>query len=100
MPLKIVRTGTWLYDGAVDRPVDIIAFEYDWWYSLAAKDGLLDDNEQPTPLGPDGCLYYVRFQLALDPSEPTWVDSAGYQQLSDAMAAAQEKVVGKIHWLR
>ena len=54
MPLKIVRTGTWLYDGTVEKPVDIIALEYDWWYSLASKDGQLDDDVEPNPLGPDG----------------------------------------------
>jgi hypothetical protein len=98
MSLRIVCTGKWLYDGTVEKPVDIIALEYDWWYSLAYEDNQLEDGEEPTPIGPDGCLYYARFQRALDTSESTWVDSPGYQQLSDAMAAAENKVVGEIQW--
>ncbi len=98
MSLRIVRTGTWLYDGMVEKPVDIIALDYDWWYRLAFEDGQLEDGEEPTPPGSDGCLYYARFQRALDTSEATWVDSEGYQQLSDAVAAAENKVAGGIHW--
>ena len=98
MPLKIVRTGTWLYDGSVERAVDVIALQYDWWHSLAEADGQLEEGEMPLPLGPDGCLYYVRFQRALDRSQPTWVDSRGDRELSGAMASAEAKVVGGIRW--
>jgi len=100
MALKIVLTGTWLYDGLVEKAVDIVALEYDWWHSLAEADGQLEEGETPLPLGPDGCLYYVRFQRALNPAESTWVDSYGHQTLSGAMAAAEDKVVGKIGWQR
>jgi len=98
MSLKIVLTGTWLYDGIVEKPVDIIALEYDWWYSLAATDGQLEEDEKPLPLGQEGCLYYARFQRASTTSEPTWVDTHGHQQLAEAMKAAEEKVEGKIDW--
>jgi hypothetical protein len=98
MSLKIVRTGTWLYGGSVEKPVDIIALDYDWWYSLAKEDGQLEQGEMPLPLGSDGYLYYVRIQRAMSPTEPTWVDSDGHQQLSDAMKAAEEKVTGGIQW--
>lgn len=30
MDIKIVKSGTWLYDGTVEKPVDIIALDYDW----------------------------------------------------------------------
>jgi hypothetical protein len=98
MPLRIVRTGTWLYDGLVERPVDIIALDYDWWFSLAKDDDQLEQDEVPLPLGSDGCLYYVRFQRALERSETTWVDSYGNQELSDAVKSAEAKVVGGIRW--
>lgn len=98
MSLKIVLAGTWLYDGIVEMPVDIIALEYDWWHSLAAADGQLEEGEKPLPLGQEGYLYYARFQRALTTSESTWVDTHGHQQLADAMKAAEEKVVGNIDW--
>lgn len=66
-----MRTGIWLYDGTVEKSVDIIALEFGWWYSLAFEDGQLEDGEEQIPLGPDCCLYYARFQRALDTNEPT-----------------------------
>src|SRR5690606_25019322 len=58
----IVKTGTWLYGGSVETPVDIISLDCDWDYELNKADGRLEEGEEPIPLGPDGCLYYVRFQ--------------------------------------
>lgn len=57
----VVATGAWHYDGAVETPVHVIALP-----------------EEPTPLGPDGLLYYASF---------TGIDSAGYAAVSDAKAA-------------
>lgn len=100
MSLEIVLTGTWLYDGTVEHSVDIIALDYDWWYSLAEADGRLENGETPMPLGPDGRLYYVRFQRALEASAPTWVDSYGHQELAGAVSAAEAKIPGTISWRR
>lgn len=100
MTLEIVLTGTWLYDGTAETPVDIVALDYDWWYALAEADGQLHEGEKPMPLGPDGRLYYVRFQRALEPSEPTWVDSFGHLDLTSAVSAAEEKIRDPIHWHR
>lgn len=98
MTLKIVRTGRWLYDGTVEQPVDIVAFDHDWWYELAKADGTLEDGEVAKPLGRDGVLYYARFQRAGEDQEPTWVDSDGYKTCEEAMQAAQEKVASPITW--
>lgn len=98
MALRIVKTGTWLYDGSVQTPVDIIALDYDWWYSLTEADGLLDPDEQPEAMGPDGCLYYVRFRKALQLAESTWIDSPGHATLAEAMRYAESIIVGGITW--
>ncbi len=98
MPLSIIRTGTWRYDDAVEKSVDVIALEFDWWHRLAEADGLLERGEVPMQLGPEGCLYYVRFKHALDESEPTWVESPGHKLLHEAMREAEEKVGGAIQW--
>ncbi len=98
MTLEIVLTGTWLYDGLVAKPVDIVALDYDWWYRLGELDDQLEVGEMPKPMGQNGYLYYVRFRRATETNEPTWVDSDGHQELSDAMMAAEEKVVGEIQW--
>lgn len=96
--LRIVKTGIWLYDNEVETPVDVIALDYDWWYSLAETDGMLEEGEVPKSLGPDNVLYYVRFTRALQDSEPTCPDSEGYETLDQAMEYAQEKVPGGVLW--
>jgi len=98
MALVIVAKGIWLYGGTAETPVDVVALDYDWHYSLDKEEGHLAPGEEPTPLGPDGCLYYVRFTHALELSEPTWPDSCGYPLLQDAMLYAESKVVGGIRW--
>ena len=98
MTLRIVRTGTWLYDGTVARPVDIVALDFDWWYQLAEADGDLEPDEKPIEPDAQGWIYYVRFKRASDTSEPTWVDSFGDRTIEEAMSAAQAKVQAPIQW--
>ena len=71
MSIKIVQTGSWLYDDTVEMPVDVVALDYDWWYELAKADGQLEESEVPEALGSDGFLYYARFQRSGERNEPT-----------------------------
>jgi hypothetical protein len=96
--MKIVCSGTWIYDGTVERPVDVVALSFDWWYELAKADALLEEGETPLALGPDGVLYYARFQRAGDTSASTWVDTPGHQTLVAAMEAAELKVASGVAW--
>ncbi|WP_146161698.1 hypothetical protein [Pseudothauera lacus] len=98
MSITIERKGIWLYDKVVEKPVDIISLPYDWWYSLAEADDMLEPDEEPEPLNEIGVLYYVRFQHAGESEEPTWVDSKGYQKLIQAIAEAESKVTGGVQW--
>lgn len=98
MSIAIERTGVWLYDGAAETPVDIISLPYDWWYSLAEADEMLEPDEVPEPLNEYGVLYYVRFRYAGENEEPTWVDSKGYQTINEAVEEADSKVAGRIQW--
>jgi len=98
MDIRIIKRGTWLYDGTVEKPVDIIALDYDWWYESAKAGGTLGPNEEPGPLGKEGYIYYVRFQRALEVAGPAWVDSPGHQDLEAAMRTAEAKVAGGIKW--
>ena len=98
--MRIVRQGTWLYDSVARRPVDIVALDYDFWFSLGEADDRLGPGEQPQALGPDGCLYYVRFRRAGDPATPTWVDSGGFESVDEAMATAKAKSPAPISWKR
>jgi|SRR5690606_284712 len=98
MSIKILKIGTWLYDGTTERPVDIVGLPYDWWFSLAEADDMLEPGEEPMPLNKEGLLYYVRFRCAGEATEPTWVDSGGYQDISGAIEEAESKVIGRIQW--
>ena len=60
-------------------------------------DGLLEEGEEPEPLGPEGLLYHVRFQRAGE-EELEWVDGGCYQTIEDAIKAAEARITGKISW--
>ncbi len=96
--IAIVKVGTWIYGGSVETPVDIISLDCDWGYELDKVEGHLAPDDQPTPMGPDGCLYYVRFQHALTPPTPTWPDSIGFATVEEAMRCAEGKVKGGVRW--
>ena len=96
--LRIVRSGAWLYDHSVLQPVDIVALDCDVWWEIDAADGHLEEGDEPTPMGAEGFLYYVRFRQAGAEEEPTWVDSAGYQTVEAAMAAAEARAPSSISW--
>ena len=98
MALVILRTGIWLYDGSIEKPVDIIGLDYDFWYELGKADELLEPGEEPEGLSPEGLLYYVRFRCAGDTTEPTSVDSPGRVTIEAAMRDAQDKVPKPILW--
>ena len=98
MSIRIAKKGVWLYDGVAEKPVDIISLNYDWWYELAKADDMLEPDEIPKPLNKNGVLYYVRFKNAEEATEPTWVDSKGFQEINEAIAEAESKVNGAIKW--
>lgn len=90
--MEIVRSGRWQYGDDVDKPVDIVALTYDFWFELAEADEQLDPGEIPTQLGAEGVLFYVRFRHAGEASTPTWPDSGGLPTLDAAMTAAEERI--------
>jgi hypothetical protein len=94
----VARSGTWVYDGTVRLPVDLVALAYDYWFEFAKADGTLDPGEAPQPLGPDGCLYYLRFRKAGDLATPTWVDSQGCRTIEEATTIAEARAPSPIAW--
>jgi hypothetical protein len=54
----VVAVGDWLYDGSVRETVEIVAFDYDFWFELPGDDGRRE--WKPYPLNEDGFLYYIR----------------------------------------
>ena len=65
---EAVLGGTWMYDGTKPRRVLIVACNFDREFAWREDDRLhgVDDHREdeehdtPQPMGPDGCLYYVR----------------------------------------
>ena len=87
---RVIANGTWLYDGTAPFPVSIVAFPFDYWLELGPAD-YEDDHVEPTPIGPDGYLYYVSFGARR-------VDGRGYATIEEAKAEAQRRVPSVIGW--
>ncbi|CAM4298926.1 MULTISPECIES: hypothetical protein [Alteromonadales] len=98
MTLSIVESGIWFYANSIEKPVDIISLNYDWWFELAKADDQLEPDEKPEPLNQLGVLYYVRFKHATESDEPTWPDSVGCQTIEEAKKIAQSKSPSQIVW--
>lgn len=94
----IVRTGTWLYDGATPMPVDIIALPYNFWHELAQSSSDTPPEEEPASLNSDGQLLYVRFRNAGSTTTQTWPDSPGFRTLAEAVEHAESRVPTTISW--
>ena len=94
----IVRRGWWLYDGLVERPVDVIGLTWDFWYGIAEADGKLEPDEEPLEPDPDGLLYYVRFARAGRTEEKPWPESGGATPLEEAVAEAERRAPTPIRW--
>ncbi len=83
---EYVTGGEFLYDGQVPKRIAIIARDYDVWYSMARAEDWLEPGQRPTPLGPDGLLYYQQGEL-----KP-------HQTLDDVKAWIEAKDYGPIKW--
>ena len=93
---QVVRSGTWLYDDAVNQPVYIVMLDYDFWYEITKADGLLKAGEVPH-LNEAGTQFYVCFR-AVPETPPIWVDSPGFDEMEQACECAQSKVPSPISW--
>jgi hypothetical protein len=85
---EYVTEGAFLYDGTVPTPIAIIAKDHDASYALAEAEGWLEPGEQPTPVGPDGVLYYQKGEIT------------PHQTLAEAKAWIEAKGYGDIEWAR
>ena len=85
-----IPSGTWLYDDVAPFPVWILAFPFDYWLEMGPAD-YQDEPVEPTPLGPDGLLYYVSFGARSAASE-------GCATIEEAKAEAQRRVPALIVW--
>ena len=94
---RIVRSGTWLYDGTAPTGVHIICQNYDYWYVLGeAGDYDLEPDERPS-LNSEGVAYYIVFGTA--PNEhPFGVRGSGFMSADDAALWAETQVPSSIQW--
>lgn len=95
--IRVVATGTWLYDGVAQLDVLVVEADYDFWFSLGEADGELDSGEAPV-LNSEGHVYYVRYRPGWRPAMPFWPDSAGFMSIANAKTAAEAKLLSPVTW--
>jgi len=93
---RVVRTGIWLYDGTVEKPVYIVELDHDFWYEIDKADGKLKPGEQPQ-LNDSGLAYYIYFR-EVPARPPLWPDSGGLPSIDLACEYAQSRVPSPISW--
>jgi len=96
---RVVASGLWVYDGIIRAPVRVVELDYDFWYAVAEADDELEHDEHPQ-LNDHGRLYYVLYQPGWSEGQDFWPDSAGFERLEDAVAAAEARVPGVVTWDR
>jgi hypothetical protein len=85
----VVAEGTWLYDGAVRETIEIVAFNYDFWFELPGDDGR--SEWKPYPLNDEGVLYYVRTSGEPLPMKP-------FSSIGEAKAWTEAQPWGPVAW--
>lgn len=98
MRVIVVKRGWWLYDGLVERQVDVIGLEWDFWYRIAEEDGKLEPEDQPLETDADGLIYYVRFARAGSTQEKPWPESVGAATVEEAVADAEQRAPAPVRW--
>jgi len=98
--VTLMKTGTWLYDGQVEKPVRIIRQTWDYYY----EEGY--DEQQPC-LNDEGYVYYAVYgepnapEPGLEDRGPRWFSrSHGCLSLEEAVALAERTIGSKIAWGR
>jgi hypothetical protein len=95
--LKVVATGTWLYDDSVPTVVRVIETDRDFWFDIGDADKDLSEGEVPQ-INPIGLVYYLRTKPGWEPGQAFWPDSQGFMTIEDAKAAAETQVPGTVSW--
>jgi hypothetical protein len=95
--IRMVATGTWLYDGTVPTVVRVIESDCDFWFDIAEADGDLPKGEEPR-LNESGLAYYLRYRPGWEPGQTFWPDSKGFMSVDAAKAAAEARVPGEVSW--
>jgi hypothetical protein len=82
-----VASGVWLYDGAVEKDVRVLARGYDDAWLAFYADGHGAGSGEPPPLNLEGVLYFV-----------DWPGSPAFESLAEARAWADRQPWGPVRW--
>ena len=95
--IRVVATGTWVYDQDVMKAVRVVESDRDFWFDVGDADGDLAEGEQPH-LNEYGLCYYVLYREEWKPGGPFWPDSVGFMSLEQARVAAEAKLPSVVEW--
>ena len=98
--VTVVKTGTWLYDGQVEKPVRILRQTWDYYH----EDGY---DEEPPDLNDEGFAFYAVYgepdapEPGRDDRGPDWFSrSPTCLSLAEAVAVAEKAIGSAIAWGR
>ncbi len=87
---EYITGGSWLYAGSAPSRVEILGRSYDRQYAMAEADEQLEPGETPTPLGPEGLLYSVRYSGN--------AEDGLFQTIQEAKGWADAQPWGPVTW--
>ena len=88
---KVIKSGTWLYDGQVEKFVLIIKQNWDYYYDEGY-------DTDPPDLNEAGDAYYLVYDSP-DEQGSFYTQSKTCLSLQEAIRLAEETIVGDICWL-
>ncbi len=98
--VTVVKTGTWLYDDQVEKPVRILRQTWDYYH----EEGY---DEEPPDLNDEGFVFYAVYGESRRPEpgredrEPDWFSrSRTCLSLEEAVAVAEKAIGSAITWGR
>ena len=96
--VTVVKIGTWLYDGQVEKPVRVLRQTWDYYYEDGYSDGAPDLNDE-------GHAFYAVYGEPWTPEpgredqEPRWFSrSRTCLSLEEAVAVAEQAIGSEIAW--
>jgi hypothetical protein len=87
---EVRAKGVWLYAGTIEKTIEVVAFDCDYFYDRLPADDSRRSWE-PYPLNAEGLLYYLKPDGDVLPTTP-------FESVVEAQAWADRQAWGPVQW--